>query len=49
MGRLAQLPGLWYVRRRNLAYRDDLAGTPVPVSGRNDNVVEGACVGVWTG
>jgi len=29
--RLAGLPGLWYVRRRNLAYRDDLAGTPQAV------------------
>lgn len=30
--RLANLPNLWYVRRRNLAYRDDLAGTPVAVT-----------------
>jgi hypothetical protein len=30
--RLANLPTLWYVRRRNLAYRDDLAGTPVAVA-----------------
>jgi len=30
--RLANLPTLWYVRRRNLAYRDDLAGTPVVVN-----------------
>ena len=40
--RLARLPGLWYVRRRNLAYRDDLAGTPVPVSGLNETVIEQA-------
>jgi hypothetical protein len=40
--RLARLPGLWYVRRRNLAYRDDLAGTPVPVSGPNEIVIERA-------
>ena len=38
--RLARLPTLWFVRRRNLAYRDDLAGTPVAVSGRNERVVE---------
>ena len=31
--RLASLPRLWYVRRRNLAYRDDLAGTPLAVTG----------------
>ena len=31
--RLARLPRLWYVRRRNLAYRDDLAGTPLAVAG----------------
>jgi len=30
--RLATLPRLWYVRRRNLAYRDDLAGTPLAVA-----------------
>ena len=38
--RLARLPTLWFVRRRNLAYRDDLAGAPVAVSGRNELVVE---------
>jgi len=27
--RLARLSTLWFVRRRNLAYRDDLAGAPV--------------------
>lgn len=38
--RLARLPNLWFVRRRNLAYRDDLAGAPVAVSGRSEVVVE---------
>ena len=38
--RLASLPRLWYVRRRNLAYRDDLAGTPVSIAGRDERVVE---------
>ena len=38
--RLARLPTLWFVRRRNLAYRDDLAGAPVAVSGRNEQLVE---------
>jgi hypothetical protein len=31
--RLAQQDNLWFVRRRNLAYRDDLAGTPVAAIG----------------
>lgn len=31
--RLASLPDLWFVRRRNLSYRDDLAGAAVPFSG----------------
>jgi hypothetical protein len=31
--RLAALPNLWFVRRRNLAYREDLPGVPVPFSG----------------
>jgi hypothetical protein len=31
--RLAGLPELWFVRRRHLAYRDDLAGAAVPFSG----------------
>ena len=38
--RLASLPRLWYVRRRNLAYRDDLAGTPVAIAGRDERLVE---------
>ena len=29
--RLAALPNLWFVRRRNLAYRDDLAGEAIRV------------------
>ena len=33
--RLAALPNLWFVRRRNLAYRDDLAGRFVRFAGRN--------------
>jgi hypothetical protein len=40
--RLAQLPSLWYVRRRNLAWRDDLVGTPATVAGTNDIAVEHA-------
>ena len=38
--RLANLPRLWYVRRRNLAYRDDLAGTPVAIAGRDERVAD---------
>nr|WP_145547133.1 hypothetical protein [Variovorax boronicumulans] len=38
--RLAQLPELWFVRRRNLAYRDDLVGRPVAVAGGDDVPVE---------
>lgn len=33
--RLAALPNLWFVRRRNLAYRDDLAGEAIRVAGRD--------------
>ena len=40
--RLAQLPNLWYVRRRNLAWRDDLVGTPAAVAGTSDVAVERA-------
>ena len=32
--RLAALPNLWFVRRRNLAYRDDLAGEAIRLAGR---------------
>ena len=35
--RLASLPELWFVRRRNLAYRDDLAGAALRFAGF-DNV-----------
>lgn len=31
--RLARLPTLWYVRRRNIAYREDLAGLAVRLGG----------------
>lgn len=33
--RLAALPNIWFVRRRNLAYRDDLAGEAIRVAGRD--------------
>jgi hypothetical protein len=33
--RLAALPNLWFVRRRSLAYRDDLAGRFVRFAGRD--------------
>lgn len=32
--RLARMPTLWYVRRRNLAHREDLAGAAVRMAGR---------------
>ncbi|MDB5801320.1 MAG: hypothetical protein JWL63_2259 [Rhodocyclales bacterium] len=38
--RLAKLSNLWFVRRRNLAYRDDLAGAPVAVAGKSEAIVE---------
>jgi hypothetical protein len=38
--RLARLGTLWFVRRRNLAYRDDLAGAPVRLSGPNETLIE---------
>ncbi len=38
--RLARLSTLWFVRRRNLAYRDDLAGAPVQLSTRSELLVE---------
>ena len=38
--RLARLNTLWFVRRRNLAYRGDLAGKPVQLSGPNETLVE---------
>lgn len=39
---LARLPTLWYVRRRNLAWRADLAGRAVAAVGRNELVAEQA-------
>jgi len=38
--KLARQDNLWYVRRRNLAYRDDLAGAPLAVAGGNDIAIE---------
>ena len=38
--RLAQLPTLWFVRRRNLAYRDDLVGTAAAATGVDDVAIE---------
>ena len=40
--RLAKLDTLWFVRRRNLAYRDDLVGKPIAVAGGSDVIVERA-------
>jgi hypothetical protein len=40
--RLARLPNLWFVRRRNLAYRDDLVGKPIAAAGAGDLEVEHA-------
>ncbi len=42
--RLAKQDNLWYVRRRNLAYRDDLAGTPLAVSGGNEIATENTVI-----
>lgn len=39
---LAKQTNLWFVRRRNLAYRDDLAGSPVAIAGRNDAALDSA-------
>ena len=38
--RLAQLTTLWFVRRRNLAYRDDLVGTAAAATGVDDVAIE---------
>ncbi len=43
--RLANLPTLWYVRRRNLAYRDDLVGNGVAATGRDEIALEDAVRG----
>jgi hypothetical protein len=40
--RLANLPTLWYVRRRNLAYRDDLVGNGVAATGTEELALETA-------
>jgi hypothetical protein len=40
--RLAQLPTLWFVRRRNLAYRDDLVGNGVAATGDEEIALEKA-------
>jgi len=40
--RLAKLDSLWFVRRRNLAYRDDLVGKPIAIAGGADVAVERA-------
>jgi hypothetical protein len=40
--RLANLPTLWYVRRRNLAYRDDLVGNGVAATGTEELALESA-------
>ncbi|HEX9108260.1 MAG TPA: hypothetical protein VF832_13550, partial [Longimicrobiales bacterium] len=36
--RLARLNTLWYVRRRNLAYREDLTGTALRLAGREQTL-----------
>lgn len=38
--RLAALPQLWFVRRRNLAYREDLPGAAVPFAGAEGTAEE---------
>ncbi len=43
--RLAQLPTLWFVRRRNLAYRDDLVGNGVAATGDQELALEAAVRG----
>ncbi|MEC5385349.1 hypothetical protein VVD49_06415 [Uliginosibacterium sp. H3] len=40
--RLAKLPTLWFVRRRNLAYRDDLVGNGVAATGSDEIALENA-------
>jgi hypothetical protein len=40
--RLARLPTLWFVRRRNLAYRDDLVGNGVAATGDDEIALEKA-------
>jgi hypothetical protein len=38
--RLARLDNLWFVRRRHLAYRDDLAGSYREITGNDERVIE---------
>ena len=38
--RLARLNNLWFVRRRHLAYRDDLAGSYREIAGNDERVIE---------
>lgn len=38
--RLAESPALWYVRRRNLAYREDLTGSALRLAGRERELDE---------
>lgn len=40
--RLAKLQNLWFVRRRNLAYRDDLVGNGVAATGADEIALEDA-------
>jgi len=37
---LARQSNLWFVRRRNLAYRDDLVGAPVQLAGPSEQLIE---------
>ena len=47
--RLAKLPTLWYTRRRNLAYRDDLVGNGVAATGQDELDLEAAVRSRLTG
>ena len=38
--RLARMNNLWFVRRRHIAYRDDLAGSYREITGNDERVVE---------
>lgn len=40
--RLAALPTLWFLRRRNIAYRDDLVGNGVAATGDDELALEAA-------
>lgn len=43
--RLAQLPTLWFVRRRNVAYREDLSGVAVRLAGVQADRTNAALLG----